>query len=160
MSRERGAVRVTNTTRGTVVGNTVFFAGTWWGRAKGWLGRPAPVEGEGLLLAPCKGIHMIGMSYAIDVAFLDEDGNVVATYAELEPWQRTRMHSTANQRAGAAVRHARRAPGQSLATGSAGRRRNEHRLIPRNLRTRSGRACRPRRRCHRASRIPGCPKNS
>ena len=95
MSRERGAVRVTNATRGTVVGNTVFFAGTWWGRAKGWLGRPAPIEGEGLLLAPCKGIHMIGMSYAIDVAFLDKEGNVVATYADLEPWQRTRMHSKA-----------------------------------------------------------------
>jgi uncharacterized membrane protein (UPF0127 family) len=86
---------VTNTTRGTVVGSTVFFAGTWWGRAKGWLGRPAPVEGEGLLLQPCKGIHMIGMKYPIDVAFLDPDGVVVATYAELEPWQRTRMHSTA-----------------------------------------------------------------
>ena len=95
MSRERGAVRVVNTTRGTVVGSTVFFAGTWWGRAKGWLGRPAPIEGEGLLLQPCKGIHMIGMNYAIDVAFLDEDGNVVATYGELEPWQRTRMHSKA-----------------------------------------------------------------
>ena len=95
MSRERGAVRVTNTTRGTVVGSTVYFAGTWWGRAKGWLGRPAPIEGEGLLLTPCKGIHMIGMEYAIDVAFLDQSGVVVATYAELEPWQRTRMHSTA-----------------------------------------------------------------
>jgi uncharacterized membrane protein (UPF0127 family) len=95
MTRERGAVRVTNTTRGTVVGSTVFFAGTWWGRAKGWLGRPAPVEGEGLLLRPCKGIHMIGMQYPIDVAFLDPDGIVVATYAELQPWQRTRMHSTA-----------------------------------------------------------------
>jgi len=86
---------VVNTTRGTVVGNTIFFAGTWWGRAKGWLGRPAPIEGEGLLLVPCKGIHMIGMNYAIDVAFLDEDRVVVATYAELEPWQRTRMHSKA-----------------------------------------------------------------
>ena len=85
-----------NTTRGTLVGNTVYFAGTWWGRAKGWLGRPAPIEGEGLLLVPCKGIHMIGMQYAIDVAFLDEEGNVVATYAELEPWQRTRMHNKAH----------------------------------------------------------------
>jgi len=96
VTRERGAVRVTNTTRGTVVGSTVFFAGTWWGRAKGWLGRPAPAEGEGLLLMPCKGIHMIGMDYPIDVAFLDKDGIVVALYADLEPWQRTRMHQNAN----------------------------------------------------------------
>jgi uncharacterized membrane protein (UPF0127 family) len=79
-----------------VVGSTVYFAGTWWGRAKGWLGRPAPVAGEGLLLMPCKGIHMIGMNYPIDVAFLDAGGIVVAIYADLEPWQRTRMHKNAN----------------------------------------------------------------
>ena len=46
---------MTNTTRGTVVGSTVFFAGTWWGRAKGWLGRPAPVEGEGPAAAALQG---------------------------------------------------------------------------------------------------------
>ena len=96
MSRERGAVRVVNVTREVVVGTTVFFASTWWGRAKGWLGRPAPAEGEGLLLSPCKGIHMVGMNYPIDVAFLDAAGLVVATYADLQPWQRTRMHSTAH----------------------------------------------------------------
>lgn len=95
MTHERGTVRVTNVTRGTVIGSTVYFAATWWGRAKGWLGRPAPLEGEGLLLVPCKGIHMVGMKYPIDVAFLDADGLVVATYAELKPWQRTRLHHTA-----------------------------------------------------------------
>lgn len=95
MTRERGAVRVMNITRGTVVGSTVFFAETWWGRAKGWLGQPAPAEGEGLLLSPCRGIHMIGMKYPIDVAFLDAEGVVVAVYADLEPWQRTRMHQNA-----------------------------------------------------------------
>ena len=96
MSRERGAVQVTNATRGTVVGTTIYFAATWWGRAKGWLGRPAPVEGEGLMLSPCKGIHMIGMNYPIDVAFLDKEGLVVAVYADLAPWQRTRLHNNAN----------------------------------------------------------------
>ena len=96
MSQNRGAVKVTNVTRGTVVGSDVYFASTWWGRARGWLGHPEPAQGEGLLLIPCKGIHMVGMKYPIDVAFLDGDGGVVATYASLAPWQRTKLHSNAN----------------------------------------------------------------
>jgi hypothetical protein len=74
----------------------VFFAGTWWGRFRGWLGQPEPTQGEGLLLTPCQGIHMIGMKYPIDVAFLDQEGLVVATYANLAPWQRTKLHRKAH----------------------------------------------------------------
>ncbi len=97
MSQGRGPVRVINTTRVKVVGSTVFFAATWWGRFRGWLGQPEPQDGQGLLLVPCQGIHMIGMTYPIDVAFLDKQGVVVATYASLAPWQRTRLHRTAYQ---------------------------------------------------------------
>jgi len=39
---------------------------------------------------------MIGMNYPIDVAFLDKEGLVVAVYADLAPWQRTRLHNNAN----------------------------------------------------------------
>jgi hypothetical protein len=88
---------VINTTRVKVVGSTVFFAATWWGRFRGWLGQPEPPDGQGLLLVPCQGIHMIGMKYPIDVAFLDRSGVVVATYANLAPWQRTRLHRKAYQ---------------------------------------------------------------
>jgi uncharacterized protein len=96
VSQNRGAVKVTNVTRGTVVGTDVYFASTWWGRARGWLGHPEPLQGEGLLLLPCKGIHMVGMKYPIDVAFLDQAGVVVATYAALAPWQRTKLHNNAH----------------------------------------------------------------
>ena len=96
MSAARGAVRVFNVTRGTEVGSQVFFASTWWGRARGWLGYPEPPPGTGLLLVPCKGIHMIGMKYPIDVAFLDLSNVVVATYASLQPWQRTKLHGNAH----------------------------------------------------------------
>jgi uncharacterized membrane protein (UPF0127 family) len=95
VSQNRGAVKVTNVTRGTVVGTDVYFAATWWGRARGWLGHPEPANGAGLLLSPCKGIHMVGMKFPIDVAFLDKGGNVVAVYAALQPWQRTRIHNNA-----------------------------------------------------------------
>ena len=35
------------------------------------LGRPAPRPGEGLLLTPCSSVHMYGMRFPLDVAFLD-----------------------------------------------------------------------------------------
>ena len=38
---------------------------------------------------------MVGMKYPIDVAFLNQEGFVVATYAALQPWQRTRIHNNA-----------------------------------------------------------------
>jgi uncharacterized membrane protein (UPF0127 family) len=38
---------------------------------------------------------MLGMLYPLDVAFLDQDGMVVAIYPELAPGTRTRWHRRA-----------------------------------------------------------------
>jgi len=42
-------------------------------------------QGEALLLRPCNNIHMLGMRYAIDVAFVSATGHVLKTVAELAP---------------------------------------------------------------------------
>ena len=59
------------------------------------LGRPEPEPGEGLLLEPCRAVHMYGMRYALDVAFLAPDGAVVAMYHELQPSQTSDRHKDA-----------------------------------------------------------------
>ena len=56
------------------------------------LARPAPSPGEGLLLTPCSSVHMYGMRFPLDVAFLDRGGAVVAIYPSLTPGSRTRWH--------------------------------------------------------------------
>lgn len=43
-----------------------------------------------LVLVPCKGIHTYGMSYPIDVAFIDSQGIVLSVYRALEPRKRRR----------------------------------------------------------------------
>jgi uncharacterized protein len=46
-------------------------------RRKGLLGRDG-LDGA-LVLEPCRWVHTLGMRFALDVAYLDEDGNVVKT---------------------------------------------------------------------------------
>jgi len=89
-------VRARNAARGTVLGTRVGLADRWWLRLRGLLGRPPLVPGDGLLIQPCRAVHMTGMAYAIDVAFLARDGRVVAVYPGLAPGGRTRWHRDAH----------------------------------------------------------------
>ena len=89
-----GPITVRNPDRGETLGERIGVAEAWWTRARGLLGRTLG-EGEGLLIQPCRSVHMFGMGYPIDVAFLDATSRVVATYPELRPGRVTRYHRTA-----------------------------------------------------------------
>lgn len=80
---------------GALVAGQVGLADSALRRLRGMLGRPAPGPEEGLLLLPCRAVHMMGMRYALDVAFLDREGRVVAAYPDLAPGGRTRYHREA-----------------------------------------------------------------
>jgi hypothetical protein len=88
-------VRVDNVTRGTLLGAEVAVADRFWSRFRGLLFRPPLTDGGGLLLDPCRAVHMAGMRQALDVAFLDPVGRVVATYPDLKPGGRTSWHRDA-----------------------------------------------------------------
>lgn len=91
------SVRVANRTRGILLGTSVAVADRWWLRLRGLLGRPPLARGEGLLLRPCKAVHMAGMAFPLDVGFLDADGRLIAMYQALPPRARTRWHRGARQ---------------------------------------------------------------
>ncbi len=91
------SVRVANRTRGVVLGTSVAVADRWWLRLRGLLGRRELARGEGLLLSPCKAIHMAGMAFPLDVGFLDAEGRLVAIYETLPPAASTRWHRRARQ---------------------------------------------------------------
>jgi uncharacterized membrane protein (UPF0127 family) len=82
--------------RGLLLGDRIAIADRWWPRLKGLLGRPGLAPGEGLLLRPCRAVHMMGMRFPLDVAFLDQDGRVVAAYPNLRPGARTGWHRRAD----------------------------------------------------------------
>ncbi len=76
-----------NRSRQTVLASKCEVADSGWGRMKGLLGRSA-VEfpaGMGLWLVPANSIHTIGMSFPIDVAYLDRTGRVIHMYHKLPP---------------------------------------------------------------------------
>ena len=88
-------LRIVNRTRNRVLGSRVGLADEWWLRARGFMGRPQPGPGEGLLLSPCRAVHMHGMKYPLDVIFVDRQGRVTATYPDLMPGRRTAWHGEA-----------------------------------------------------------------
>lgn len=88
-------VRAVNSARGKLLGTRIGVADRWWLRLRGLGGRTNLARGEGLLLRPCRAVHMMGMKFSLDVAFLDEGNRIVARYTRLSPGERTRWHRRA-----------------------------------------------------------------
>jgi uncharacterized membrane protein (UPF0127 family) len=80
-------VKITNRTRRTLLGSQVRMADSWLGRLRGFLGRPEPTRGEGILLLPCNAIHTFGMTFDLDVLFLDAEGKVLELRRSIPPWR-------------------------------------------------------------------------
>ena len=82
-------VRIVNRTQGTLLASRIELADSWWGRFRGYLGRTRPRSGEGMLLVPCNAVHTYGMSFSLDVIFLDARGEVVKVLPDLKPWRKS-----------------------------------------------------------------------
>jgi len=82
---EETLVEAVNTTRGAVLGSRILWAGTSTLRRRGLLGRSRLEPGEGAYIVPCQWVHMFGMKFPIDVAFVGEDGRVLALQRGLRP---------------------------------------------------------------------------
>jgi uncharacterized membrane protein (UPF0127 family) len=89
------AVCIRNLSRACLLGSQIGVADRWWQRLRGLRGRPPLGPDEGLLLAPCRSVHMFGMPYPLDVAFVDPRGTVVAVYHRLAPGTRSGWHRSA-----------------------------------------------------------------
>lgn len=63
----------------------VWRAAGAWDRMRGLLGRPPLAAGEGLLIESCGMVHTFGMSYRLDLVFLDARGRVLKLVAGLPP---------------------------------------------------------------------------
>ena len=79
--------RVSNQTRGAVLGEQVRRADNPWTRFVGLMGRGTLPVGEGLHIAPCSSVHMFFMRIPLDIVYLDKDLRVVKAVSNLKPWR-------------------------------------------------------------------------
>src|SRR6266852_9370781 len=91
MRWHKKTVRAVNSTRGTLVGESVRVADTGLTRIVGLLGERDLLPGDGLLIVPSQGVHTLGMRFAIDIVVLDGEWNVIAIRRELRPFRMTRV---------------------------------------------------------------------
>lgn len=82
----RRTVHVRNTTRQTDIAHHARVADTFWTRLRGLIGREPLAPGEGLVIVPCKGVHMWFMRFPIDVIYVGEGDRVVDVDENLQPW--------------------------------------------------------------------------
>ncbi len=78
-------MRAFNQTKNVLVAGQVKPATTFLTRLKGLLGTSQLARDQGLYIKPCGAIHMIGMTYAIDAIFFDDQLIVVGTESNIPP---------------------------------------------------------------------------
>ena len=78
-----------NKTRETSLATALAVADTHWTRLRGLLGASADDfrNGRGLWIVPCHGVHTLGMTFPIDVVYLDRTLKVVHIQSGLRPWR-------------------------------------------------------------------------
>ena len=77
---------INEATNAAVVKN-LLTAETLPDRMRGLLGRASLPADTGLLIRPCRSIHMWFMRFPIDAAFLDADMRVLKLVRDLQPWR-------------------------------------------------------------------------
>lgn len=65
----------------------MIYAESLSARLRGLLGRASLPEDTGMLIRPCRSIHMWFMRFPIDTAFLDRELRVLKISRNLRPWQ-------------------------------------------------------------------------
>ena len=78
---------VQNADRDSVLGTAVEVAETAARRAKGLLGRDHLADGEGLLFKHCSSLHTFFMRFAIDIAYISKDGQVLKMSHSVPPFR-------------------------------------------------------------------------
>jgi uncharacterized membrane protein (UPF0127 family) len=89
-------LKATNITRNQVLAERMKLANNFFSRLRGLLLTPSLPAGHALLIEPCQSIHSLGMSYAIDVIFLDKQKMVVELLHTFAPWRVSAIYRRAH----------------------------------------------------------------
>ena len=82
---------IKNQTRGVVLAEKAEMADNIISRFFGLMGRATLPEGEGVVIAPCSGVHTMFMRFPIDVIYVNSEGKVVRIDEAMRPWRLGRI---------------------------------------------------------------------
>jgi uncharacterized membrane protein (UPF0127 family) len=85
-------IKVVNSTRNTVLGDSITVAQSSLSRLVGLLGRRGLEPGCGLLIVPSQAVHTVAMRFPIDVVFIDRDWRVTHLRPVMRPNRVTAIH--------------------------------------------------------------------
>ena len=88
-------MKVLNQTKDTILVEQLRLANSFFRRLKGLLGTRELPKGEALLIRPCNAIHMFGMRYALDIAFVSRENRILQTIRALQPGQTAKCSQAA-----------------------------------------------------------------
>jgi uncharacterized membrane protein (UPF0127 family) len=91
MAALSGQGKAFNQTRQMFLAMNLSLANTHWTRFRGLLSLSTDDfgNGSGLWIVPCRGVHTLGMRFAIDVIYLDRALKVVDVHSAVKPWRFT-----------------------------------------------------------------------
>jgi len=85
-------VRLTNVTKGTLIGERIGVAETSLSRMIGLLGKNSLEPGTGLIINPSQAVHTFAMRFPIDVLFVDKHFRVIHVQPSLVPYRISGLH--------------------------------------------------------------------
>ncbi|MCC5853737.1 MAG: DUF192 domain-containing protein [Alkalimonas sp.] len=66
---------------------TGFLANNWWLRMRGLIGHKPLEISQSLIISPCNSVHTFGMTYPLDVVYLNKKYQVIKITLNLKPWR-------------------------------------------------------------------------
>ncbi len=87
--------QVYNVNSSLYVSRQTLIADTFLTRLIGLLLTKEFKPGSGLIIEPCKSIHMFFMRYPIDVIFYNQNLEIIAVVENIQPWQFTKVYPKA-----------------------------------------------------------------
>ena len=80
-------MRLLNKTKNKILLEKVKVADNPWTRIKGLLFTKRLEKGHGLWLIPCNSVHMFGMTYPIDLIYLNKGNRVIKLIEGIRPFR-------------------------------------------------------------------------
>jgi uncharacterized protein len=88
---------IENTTRQSTIASNIKIATNFFSRMRGLIGSKPLEPGHGFVIPHCKGVHTFGMTFPLDIIFVDSSNQVVGIEEHILPNKTGHVFMSAKQ---------------------------------------------------------------